>query len=301
MSNVPLYHAPAAKPEASGAVAIQELRRSREEMDHFVRALSHDMSANFMLLSHSFGRLKSTMSAEAMPEVKELVQHVDACLEESRRFLDDLVGLARTGQVDMEPRAAGLAEVVDEVLFEQRALIEKRRVRVEVHTPLPTFWCNRHRLKQVVTNLVRNALKHGCDPADARIVVDAARPTAEEESRAMAAFGIYDNGPGIDPRYHEEIFLPGRRLAGAHTDGSGMGLAIVRKVVEHYGGAVRLDRSCPRGTRFLVILPTPPDSTLNRPQPPVKEGTPAVPGRCLECDPPHAAQVAPPHSLPVGV
>ena len=66
---------------------------------------------------------------------------------------------------------------------------------------------------------------------------------------------IHDNGPGIPVASREEIFLPGRRLPGAHESGSGMGLAIVRKIVEHYGGQAFVDPLCPNGAAVVVTLP----------------------------------------------
>jgi signal transduction histidine kinase len=141
-------------------------------------------------------------------------------------------------------------------------------VEIDVRHPLAEVWCNRHRFKQLLTNLVRNAVRHGCDPQRPRISV-----TAEEKAVCPTPVGpragpdrfvvlrIHDNGPGIDPRYHEEIFLPGRRLPRAAPEGTGMGLAIVRKIAEHYGGSAELDRDCPGGTAFLVRLPRAPDRT----------------------------------------
>lgn len=244
-----------------------------DEMDDFVRALSHDMSANFMLLESSFTHLKKSLdetstrpasgTAPALQEsligVIDHVAHVDACLHESRRLLGDLALLARTGSIEMEPDRVELAAVLDEVLFEQDELLRQRGIEVILHRPLPIFWCNSGRLKQIVTNLIRNAVLHGCDPDHPRIVVS---PAASFEAtspgsndRNMSAFHIHDNGPGIDRQLHRDIFLPGRRYAEQGVEGSGMGLAIVAKLVTHYGGIVRIDSAVSSGTAFLVTLP----------------------------------------------
>lgn len=241
---------------------------SREEMAYLVRALSHDMSANFMLLESSFAQLKKSLSGRAHAglsyagrahqSVGSQVAHVDACLRESKRFLDDLLRLVQTGNVDMEPGRVETSEVVDEVLFEQRELLRSRDVEVSVDTPLPVFWCNQGRLKQVITNLVRNAVHHGCDRRQPRITI-APCVLADNGSSGgrlpMAAFEVHDNGPGIDRRAAREIFLPGRRLAAAHAEGSGTGLAIVKKIVEYYDGSALVDPNCCSGTRFVVVLP----------------------------------------------
>ncbi len=241
------------------------------ELDHLVRALSHDMSANFILLDHSFARLKTSLVELCSPrldeqlppatlgnKVESQIAHVEACLRESKRFLDDLVCLARTGSVEMESGRVELFAVVEEVIFEQRELLLKRNIQVSVRRPLPVLWCNESRVRQIVTNLVRNAALHGCDPDRPRITV-APRTSADvrpgEHNGTVETFQIHDNGPGMDRRYREEIFLPGRRLPGAGAEGSGMGLAIVKKIVDYYRGSVCVDPDCHAGTAIVVSLP----------------------------------------------
>jgi signal transduction histidine kinase len=267
---------------------LQQLEQSRHEMDHFVRSLSHDMTAMFMLLDHSFQRLKDAADpvapqatianaiverpaaelpptppadprANAIAPLTQQFAHVEACLRESKRFLDDLTTVARTGTVQMEPSRVELSMAIEEVLFEQRELLDERGVRVDVEADLPAVWCNPCRVKQVLTNLVRNAVRHGCDAKVPRITI-ARHPSAASSSAAPADagfewIGIHDNGSGIPVESREEVFERGRRLAGAHPDGSGMGLSIVRKIVQHYGGQVFVAPESGAGTTFVLSLP----------------------------------------------
>jgi len=252
---------------------------TKAELDHLVRALSHDMSANFMLLENSFWQLKKSLrvlSENGRPRDEDgdlegtlgrRVAHVDACLRESKRFLDDLVHLAKTGKVEMEPGRVELTAVVDEVLFEQRELLLERGVEVTVRPLLPAVWCNEGRVKQIVTNLVRNAVHHGCDPIEPRMTIGPLPSDSilhVEADDTMTGFAVHDNGPGIPRRHRREIFLPGRRLAQSAADGSGMGLAIVKKIVDHYGGSVCVDPECDEGTTFLVTLPSAGDRITER-------------------------------------
>jgi signal transduction histidine kinase len=255
---------------------LQQLEQSRREMEHFVRSLSHDMTAMFMLLDHSFQRLKDAAEpVEAKPGVAaerpaitiaepqagaigSLTQrfaHVEACLRESKRFLDDLTTVARTGTVQMEPSRVELSILVEEVLFEQRELLAERDVRVEVGAELPAVWCNPCRLKQVLTNLVRNAVRHGCDPREPRITI-ARHPSPNPADTAFEWISIHDNGSCIPLESREEIFEPGRRLPSAHPNGTGMGLSIVRKIVQHYGGQVFVGPAIADGTTFVLSLPS---------------------------------------------
>ncbi len=286
--------------------------------DELVRALSHDMTAYFMLLDHSLQRLKDSAIPHeahaagvppaphaadryppepiepikalqpagtpeaATPLAETLAQqfaeqfaHVEACLRESRRFLDDLVMLARTGGIEMAPSRTELSRVVQEALYEQRELLEQRGIQVTVDPDLPAVWCNAARAKQVLTNLIRNAAKHGCDAREPRIFVSRKRcqepnpPQANEASADGAnsvpdtffeSLVVYDNGPGIPASAREEVFLPGKRLLGAHPDGSGMGLSIVRRIVEYYGGRVFVDPDVRVGTAIVFSLPAAPGS-----------------------------------------
>ncbi|HVA48289.1 MAG TPA: HAMP domain-containing sensor histidine kinase [Pirellulales bacterium] len=231
----------------------QRLHRAHHELDHFVRALSHDMNANFMLLDHSFRELRRSYSRAPLKGLTDGFSHVDACLKQSRRFLEDLVTLARTGSVSMDPARVELAKLVDEVLFEQRELLEDRRVQAERDGTLPAVWCNEGRVKQVITNLLRNAVRHGCDKHSPQVTVSHIAP--RDGDARFVWLTVHDNGPGIPVESREEIFVPGRRLPGAHESGSGMGLAIVRKIVEHYDGKVFVDPQCSQGTTFVVMLP----------------------------------------------
>ena len=244
-----------AEPGHESSPLAGEGHRSDEELDHLVRALSHDMSAHFMLLEHSVARLSGSLDALAPDDLERNVTHVEACLRESKRFVNDLVDLAKTGRVDMDPGRVSLSAVIDEVLFEQAALIHDRNVLVEVDNPLPLVRCNEHRVKQVVTNLLRNAVLHGCDKDCPQIAISTVTAKNCLSNGRFVTLRFHDNGPGIDASFHESVFLPGKRLAKANSEGSGMGLAIVKKVVEHYGGSIRIDPNCPTGTAFLVTLP----------------------------------------------
>jgi len=231
------------------------MNESHDQMDHLVRALSHDMNANFMLMESSFSTLQQSLETQRTEDfdLKEVAAHVRACMTESRRFLNDLVGLARTGRVEMEPELTDTESVVEEVLFEQRELFADRNVAVEVCGPLPKLWCNRHRLKQVITNLVRNAAKHGMDAREPKLKISG---EGDGSAPGMASLSIHDNGSGIRPEWREEIFMPGRRLPDTRVEGSGMGLAIVRKIVQHYGGSVCVESGTEGGTAFEIELPS---------------------------------------------
>lgn len=277
------------------ARTVSNLRREDDSLRRSLRALGHDMTANFMLLESSFRQLEATLGRRPDDACRELVAHIEACLGESKRFLGDLRTLAKTGGFEMEPGRVDLDAVVEEVLFEQRELLENRGVEVDVRSPLAAVWCNRQRAKQVVTNLVRNAALHGCDAERPGISISTSwTPAGRKNASAMVTLRVHDNGPGIDPAFAEEIFLAGRRLAGRSTEGSGMGLAIVRDIAEHYGGTARVDLDCKSGTAVEASLPAARDvHPLSRPH--WELSTPSRPSsRMGETDGTHPSPPSPP-------
>jgi signal transduction histidine kinase len=233
----------------------ERLVRTEAHMDHFLRALSHDMGANFLVMENSLRQLKHSCAEAPLPAVVEAANHVEACLRESQRFLADLAQLSTTGSVSMSPVRVELDRVVDEVLFEQKDLVAERGATVDVGYPLPAVWCNVTRAKQVFTNLVRNALRHGCDLNHPRLAIDVVPAPADEDRPGRVWLRVEDNGPGIPERHRQEIFLPGKRLPRAADGGSGMGLAIVQRIVDYYGGTIFVDPAFRRGARFIFSLP----------------------------------------------
>ena len=229
--------------------ANEELLKTCEERSYFVSALSHDMKANFLVLEHAFRRLKQQLEGVHVFGLETVLSHFEAYLSESKRFLDELVTLGKTGISQMEPEPVDLGRVIDDVVGEQEEFIRRRGVDLRILEPIPPVFCNPLRAKQVVTNLLCNAILHGCDWHEPEV-----RVSAEPVRRRMVRLEVHDNGKGIPPELHEAIFLPGRRIS-SMTEGHGMGLAIVRKIAEYYGGSARVVPTAEQGTTMEVLLP----------------------------------------------
>ena len=113
---------------------------------------------------------------------------------------------------------------------------------------MPTLFTDRIRLGQVFENLVSNAIKYGCSPQNPRISISG------ELSENDVIFRVHDNGAGIPQEHHERIFRPFERLD-SPQEGTGIGLAIVVRIVEQNGGTVRLESQPGAGTTFLLVFP----------------------------------------------
>ncbi|HZZ73168.1 MAG TPA: HAMP domain-containing sensor histidine kinase [Pirellulales bacterium] len=236
------------------------------EMDHFVRALSHDMTANSLLLESTFHELRASCGREPAPSVKTGLSLLEACLGETQRFLEDLRELAKSGSVPLESDVIDLAGAIQDVVAEQTDLLSERAIRVTVERDIPRVWCNENRVKQVLTNLLRNAAKHGGAAIGPRITIGLGEPPCDAPRGDFVWLRVFDNGRGIPLEHRQEIFLPGKRLATAHPDGTGMGLSIVKKVIDHYGATIFVDPALTSGTAFVFGLPRASvEPLLNRP------------------------------------
>lgn len=241
------------------------------DIDHHLRALSHDMGANLMLMESTVDVLKQDAVPVSPTITREGIAHLEACLRQSNKFIGDLVTLARSGTIEMQPELVRPTEIASQVQFEQRRLLAERNIEFLIEEGLPPVLVHPGRLKQVLTNLVRNAARHGCAAANPQIVIRSSTdprtalpadwPLGEDDTPSVVATGkhvwlcVYDNGAGIPVEQREEIFLAGKRLPTAHALGTGMGLAIVKKIIDHYGGRILVD---PRtgGTAILFSLPS---------------------------------------------
>jgi len=219
------------------------------DKQYIIRALSHDINAQLMVLEYSH-RICETLAKDAQNHRwDEAHDHVTACIDGLKRFVGDLVSFAGTGEIDMEPREISMAEVVEEVLYEQRHLLERRSIDVVVSPTLPRVHVNHLRMKQILSNLIRNAAIHGCDAMTPMIVITATSHVSN------VVLKISDNGTGIPKSVQEKIFDPGYRAPSSHVDGSGVGLAIVRKIARYYGGEAEVVSDHITGTTFQITLP----------------------------------------------
>jgi signal transduction histidine kinase len=228
------------------------------------------MGANLMLMESTVDVLKQETAPVTPAAAREGIAHLEACLRQSNKFIGDLVTLARSGTIEMQPELVRPTEIAAQVQFEQRRLLAERDIEFLIEEDLPAVMVHPGRLKQVLTNLVRNAARHGGaavipqivirSSTDPRVALPADWPLGEDDTRPVVAAGqpvwlcVYDNGPGIPTAQREEIFVAGKRLPTAHAEGTGMGLAIVKKIIDHYGGRILVDPRTP-GTAMLFSLP----------------------------------------------
>ena len=227
----------------------QDLRARMDTLERQVAELTHEVKA-------PAGRVAEFASWIQRDSSDRLDERANRYLEWIKKEGNDLVHLAERAmdfaRILREPtplETVDANEVVKEVLDLLSEQCTARGVRVEVVGTLPALACRRVHLKQVMENLLSNAIKYMGKQPLPRIYIG-----VEEDAQGTWMF-VRDNGVGIDPEMTDRIFQPFQRLGTVDTPGSGIGLAIVKTVVEHYGGAVTVTSKPGCGSTFRVRLP----------------------------------------------
>jgi PAS domain S-box-containing protein len=234
--------------------ANEQLRRINRELDQFTYVVSHDLKEPLRTLEAFSTFLAQDYGAQLGPEGRGFINHL---VEASRRLgalISDLLQLSQAGRVLNAPRPVDVREALQTVLRDLHDLVQRREAVVRPDESLaecPAVAGDPPRLMQLLANLIGNGLKYN---ASARPeVVVGCRP---EAGGRMVTLFVRDNGIGIEPQYHEQIFQLFRRLHRRDEyEGTGAGLAICQKIVEAHGGRIWVESGAGRGTTFFFTLP----------------------------------------------
>ncbi|MBT8485589.1 MAG: HAMP domain-containing protein [Phycisphaerales bacterium] len=225
-----------------------ELEQRNEEMEQFVYTASHDLKSPLVTIQGFVGHLRQDLGDGRHDRLDRFAGRVEEAARRMRRNIDDLLELSRIGRISSDPVAVDAAELTRSVVADHEAEISERGVVIEINEPLPTLFVDPDRLRQVIDNLLTNALKYGCNEEASRIEIGGRETDREQE------LSIRDHGAGIEPRYHDRIFRLFERLD-TERDGTGVGLAIVKRIVELHGGRVWVESASGAGTTFFIRFP----------------------------------------------
>lgn len=234
------------------------LSERNAELEQFLYTISHDLKAPVVTIEGFAGLASARLDGGGSPEVVDAIERIRRATARLSAIIGELIQLSTIGRNDHPAEPVDVGSLLDELLADMDGLIVWSRAEVIVATPMPTLRLPRSRLRQALENLIGNALHHGLTESDRRIIVEASRDHAE------VRIGVRDHGPGIPPEFHARIFEPFVRLQPARDggesrgpawSGTGVGLAIVRRVALALGGRVLLHSDPGCGATFTLALP----------------------------------------------
>jgi len=227
----------------------EELASKNAEMELFLNTVSHDLKSPVVTCLGLNGMLRDDLRAGRLAEMQDSIDRIDRSVKRMRQLIDSLLDLSRIGKVQFDIVDVDLLSLVQSIQEDLKPRMAQAGVTLVVEKELPRVRGDSQWLTEVVENLLINALKYGCDNPQPQITVGARQHDGEHH------LFVRDNGRGIDPAHHSRIFEPFRRLR-TEKEGSGMGLAIVARIVKMHGGKVWIESQPGHGATFWISLPS---------------------------------------------
>lgn len=235
--------------ERKAEAYLLELERSNRALEDFASIASHDLKEPLRKII-SFGDLLMRSTEGVGEKEKDYLKRMQDASVRMTGLIDDLILYSRVSLKDHPIQKIDLTDVVHEVLIDLERALEKSRGQVEIEN-LPTLDGINLELKQLFQNLIVNGLKYQKEGVAPEIKIFGKKMDTDHWK-----ITVEDNGIGIEEKYLEKIFLPFERLhARNQYEGSGMGLAICKRIVEKHQGKITAERKKNEGTKFIIVLP----------------------------------------------
>ena len=226
--------------------AEETIQQRNQELDSFTRTVSHDLKAPLRGISSLASWIEEDLEGIASEETQSHLALLQHRLFKMQSLIDGLLEVSRVGREEIADEEVDTAELLEEIID---SLAPPEGMSVLPSSPLPKFIVKRLLLKQVLTNLLSNAVKHH-DKEIGKVEI------AIADQQHQYEFAIADDGPGIPPSYHEKIFEMFQTLSSDESSANtGIGLALVKKIVEGEGGKLWLDKTISTGSRFCFTWP----------------------------------------------
>jgi signal transduction histidine kinase/DNA-binding response OmpR family regulator len=256
------------------STSVTALRSASQAKSEFLANMSHELRTplnaiiGFSDLMDGEPRL-----AERSSVPSEWIGHINSSGRHLLGLINEVLDLAKieAGQIELRPEPVDLPAAIDEVISTLRALSDRKHLDITVAVPTLRIQADRIRFRQIVTNLLSNAIKF--TPDGGRIFVAARRSGPE------VALSVADTGPGVAASDHDRIFEEFQQAGELHArgQGTGLGLALTRRLVHAHGGRIELESAPGHGAKFTVHLPAAPNLTSTAPgQPADVAGTSSI-------------------------
>jgi signal transduction histidine kinase len=251
----------------------EELRRSNAELEQFAYVASHDLQEPLRKVA-SFCQLLEKRYGDKLDERgTEYIGFAVDGAKRMQRLINDLLTFSRVGRLGATHTEVDLDDTLNTALGNLSTAIDEAGAEiVRPEHPLPIVDGDPTLLAMLWQNLIGNAVKFRREGLAPRILIDCQPRTDSEDQEWL--FSVEDNGIGIGEDFTDKVFVIFQRLHGRDEySGTGIGLALCKKIVEHHGGSIRVDSSYTRGTRFVFTLPATPTTEPNEIPIALLEGT----------------------------
>lgn len=229
---------------------LQELSNKNAELESFVYTVSHDLKTPIVTIEGFIGALREDFGKLLGQEGERYLSRISEATQKMEGLINDLLDLSRIGRITESKIEVSFTDLVKEAARSLDARIKERGIAVLIPENMPSLYGEKKRLGQVVDNLMANAVKYiGQDNPSPLIEVGA------EKRGEETVFLVRDNGIGIDKMYFDKIFSIFQRLPSAKKiDGTGIGLTIVKRIAELYGGQVWVESEVGKGSTFYFTI-----------------------------------------------
>jgi signal transduction histidine kinase len=239
---------------------IEQLEQKNTELERFTYTVSHDLKSPLVTVKGFLGMLEKDIETGQKEAIDKDIDFLKTATDTMGELLNDLLQLSRVGRVINPSTLTSMTDLCNEVVSALQGSIKERHAEIKIMPDMPNVYADRGRIKEVIQNLLENAIKFSRNSDHPKINI-------YSETRASnALFIVEDNGIGIESAYHDKIFVLFERLD-AKTDGTGVGLALVKRIVETHGGEIWIESPVElEGSRFCFTLPhSMPASNLTQP------------------------------------
>lgn len=223
---------------------IQELEDKNAELERFAYTVSHDLKSPLITIKGFLGLLREELQRGDLTKIESRIQKICAASDQMSRLLEELLELSRIGRLENIRERLSMTEIAQQAADLIGSAIESKQVTVDIESDMPVVFVDRTRMVEVFQNLIDNAVRFASQVDQPHVQVGSRRREGQgrevQEGEEQEAYFVADNGVGISPAYHEKVFGLFEQLE-PELGGTGIGLAIVKRIVEVHGGKIWIE------------------------------------------------------------
>jgi PAS domain S-box-containing protein len=231
---------------------IEELESKNEELERFTYTVSHDLKSPLVTISGFLGYIEQDAMDGNVERFQQDTQRIQEAVLKMQRLLNELLELSRIGRMMNDPQVLPFNDLAEEAIAIVRGRLEAGNITVQIQPNMSAVYGDKPRLIEVLQNLIDNAAKYMGNQSSPHIEIG-----QRGEERDKPVFYVRDNGIGIAPEHHERVFGLFNKLD-VKTEGTGVGLALVKRIIEVHGGHIWVESGLGQGSTFFFTLPAQP-------------------------------------------